>query len=127
MTTATLDLPRRVDTKAQDIQAIYAEQVRVIRLSLSTLGNATQQDAEGMPIGVSPSQPACAALLDDIDEDATAALSCMCRAVLQGNDVHVALHARSLVYQLVASAADLNACAIQNGEAVPVKFAAGVL
>lgn len=103
---------------------IQAEQSAAIFRALANKGTACQQSPEGERIG--PYSSAAGALAADIstdDGEIDETVSRLFSAVALGySDQVVAMHARSLAFKLVRNAADLNATALENGEAVPVRF-----
>lgn len=110
MTTATLDH-----------EEIKAEQMGVIFHALVSKGTAYEQSPQGERIG--PHLSAAGALLGTDEGEADQHAVRMFAAVALGSsDRVVAMHARSLVFQLVGEAADLNATAIENGNAPQTRF-----
>jgi len=101
---------------------IQQEQFGAIFRSLSNKGTAYQQSPAGERIG--PHMSAAGALAADIGSgEVDEILQRLFSVVALGyGDGVVAMHARSLVSVLTRDAADMNATAIQNGEAVPVLF-----
>lgn len=111
-----------MNAKMQEHLKIQAEQSLPIWAALRNKGTAYQQSLEGERVG--PHMSAAASLASDIGSgEVDEILARMFSAVALGYaDAVVAMHARGLVNVLVRNAADLNASAIQNGEAVTVVF-----
>lgn len=113
MTTATLDH-----------EEIKAEQIAEIYRALANKGTAYEQSPAGDRIG--PHLSAAGALADDIGKDGgevDEVVTHLFAAVAAGKGaIAVSMHARSLVSLLVRKAADLNATAIENGDAPQTRF-----
>ena len=111
-----------MNAKMEEHLKIQAEQSLPIWAALRNKGTAYQQSPEGVRIGEHMS--AAASLASDIGSgEVDEILGRLFAGVALGySDGVVAMHARSLVNTLVRNAADLNATAVANGEAVTVVF-----
>lgn len=111
-----------MNAKMEEHLKIQAEQSLPIWAALRNKGTAYQQSPEGERIG--PHMSAAASLASDIGSgEVDEILARLFAGVALGyGDSVVAMHARSLVNVLVRNAADLNATAIENNEAVTVVF-----
>jgi hypothetical protein len=126
MTTATLERP--VNIAAHRLH-VAIERSRIYQ-SLASAGTAITQDPlTGIPHG--PIRSAAGVLVSDLayrdDTSETGRLLIRLFGAVAGGegDAAIARVARSLVGLLVAGEADINACALEMGEAVPVRFLAG--
>lgn len=111
-----------MNAKMEEHLKIQAEQALPIWAALRNKGTAYQQSPEGVRTGEHMS--AAASLASDIGSgEIDEILQRLFSVVALGyGDSVIGMHARSLVSVLVRNAADLNATAVANGEAVTVVF-----